>query len=108
MIICLVSYIIVGMIMLGIGISQWKSQKPVGFYSGEKPPAEESVTDIEAWNKKHGMMWMIYGIVIFISGMIGGYIGDSVWSLIPLLGGIGIPVIIMILYHNKLRREYLK
>ena len=51
-IICMVIYIIVAMIMIGIGISQLKSQTPVGFYSGEQPPRENELSDVHAWNKK--------------------------------------------------------
>ena len=50
----------VALIMLGIGISQLKSKDPVGFYTGEKPPEKERLSDVNAWNKKHGMMWVIY------------------------------------------------
>jgi hypothetical protein len=32
--------------MIGIGVSQLKSRAPVGFYTGEKPPTEEELTDV--------------------------------------------------------------
>ena len=65
-IITFIIFFIVAMIMIGLGIFQLKSTSPVGFYSGEKPPREEELTDVKAWNKKHGMMWLIYGIIIRI------------------------------------------
>ena len=55
MIYCIVMGIC-AMFMFGIGLVQIKSQKPVAFYSGEKPPMEENVRDIEKWNRKHGIM----------------------------------------------------
>ena len=39
-----------------IGIVQYKSKTPVGFWSGKNPPAKEQVRDIPAYNKKHGLM----------------------------------------------------
>lgn len=45
------------LIMIGLGVSQIKSKEPVGFYTGEKPPKREQLSDVEAWNKKHGLMW---------------------------------------------------
>ena len=54
MIYCIVMGIC-AMFMFGIGLVQIKSKKPVAFYSGEKPPLEEKVKDIENWNKKHGI-----------------------------------------------------
>ena len=80
-IITFIIFFIVAMIMIGLGIFQLKSTSPVGFYSGEKPPREEELTDVKAWNKKHGMMWLIYGIIIMISYFVGYLIGDSVIDL---------------------------
>ena len=108
MLIGLVSIGGTALIMIIIGIVQYRSKNPVGFYSGEEPPKKEELTDVDAWNKKHGKMWIIYGIVIIIS-----YVGsmpfmESVWSVIPMSGGILLPIIFMIRYHNKLIRVYKK
>ena len=85
-----VIYLFVALIMLGIGLSQYKSKKPVGFYSGEKPPLECELTDVEAWNKKHGKMWIWYGGIIIISYLMGipFLIADSVWLLSRFCRGI--------------------
>ena len=106
----LVIYLFVAAIMFGIGISQYKSKKPVGFYSGEKPPLESELTDVDAWNKKHGKMWILYGVIIIVSYLLGipFLIADSVWSVLPMCGGIMVPIPLMIRYHHKLIREYKK
>lgn len=104
----LIVFVMVAILMIGIGVWQLKSTAPVGFYSGEKPPREEELTDVKAWNRKHGTMWVIYGIVIIISGLVGCIIGDSIWCLIPYCGGIVVPVIIMIWYHHRLIKKYKK
>ncbi len=103
-----VIYGLVAMIMIGIGVSQLKSTTPVGFYSGEKPPTKEELTDVSAWNKKHGMMWLLYGIIILITVGIGALMGDSVYTIIPLIGGILVPIILMIRYHKRLEKKYKK
>lgn len=102
----LVIFLIVAGLMIGIGISQLRSTSPVGFYSGEKPPAENELTDVQAWNKKHGMMWLVYGIIIIISYFVGYIMGDTILCLIPFCGGLIVPVIIMIWYHHRLIRKY--
>ena len=107
-IICFVIYLLVALLMAGIGLSQFRSQKPVGFYSGEQPPQESELTDVISWNKKHGIMWMLYAIIIIISYIIGSIIGDSAWSVIPMCGGLIIPIIFMVHYHNKLKRKYMR
>lgn len=106
----LVIYLLVAAIMLGIGIFQYRSKSPVGFYSGEKPPLERELTDVSAWNKKHGKMWIWYGVIIIASYLAGipFLVIDSVWCVVPLCGGIMIPLPFMIGYHHKLVREYKK
>lgn len=106
----LVIYLFVAVIMLGIGISQYRSTKPVGFYSGEKPPLECELTNVKAWNKKHGKMWICYGAIIIVSYLVGVpfLIVDNVWCVLPMCGGIIVPIPLMIRYHHKLIREYKK
>jgi hypothetical protein len=94
--------------MIGIGVSQFKSQMPVGFYSGEKPPKAEELTDVSAWNKKHGIMWLTYGMVILLSWLLGFFVNDGFWSGIFLVAGVCIPLIFMIYYHSVLVRRYKK
>lgn len=93
---------ICALIMIGIGISQLKSKKPVGFYSGEKTPSEDEISDMYMWNKKHGMMWIVYGIIIILIWCCALLIGDGIWVLAGLL----LPIIAMIWYHNRLVKEY--
>lgn len=103
-------YMLVAGVMIGLGISQYKSKKPVGFYSGEKPPLEKELTDVLMWNKKHGKMWIWYGIIIILCYAAGiPFVKvDSVWCVIPMCGGIIVPLPMMIWYHHKLIREYKK
>ena len=107
-IITLVIFLLVAIIMVGTGVFQLTSVSPVGFYSGEVPPREDQLTDVKAWNRKHGMMWIIYGIIIIISYFAGYLIGDSPLCLIPFLGGLLVPVAVMIHYHDKLIQKYKK
>ena len=105
-IIGLVIYLAVASFMTGIGISQLRSKKPVAFYSGEKPPGEEELSDVKAWNQKHGRMWVLDGLIILGSYGIGALMGDTLWSVIPMCGGVALPLPFMILYHHKLLKMY--
>jgi len=106
MIYCIVMGIC-AMFMFGIGLGQIKSKKPVAFYSGEKPPMEENVKDIEKWNRKHGIMWILYGIAI-VFGIVGGVIvGDSPLLVIIYCGSLLLPIVIMVLYHKKLVKDFI-
>lgn len=90
------------------GISQIKSKNPVGFYTGKKPPEADQLTDVKKWNAKHGTMWIIYGIAIIFSFLATFYLGDSVYSAliicVVLLGGI----LLMALYHKRLKKKFMK
>ena len=96
------------LLMFGIGIFQMKSKKPVGFYSGVKAPDEEEISDVKAWNKKHGTMWILYGICILLACVCGLITGNSLLLLIPYLIGLLLPIPFMALYHRKLEKKYYK
>lgn len=97
---------IVALIMFVIGVSQFNSKKPVGFYSGEKAPDINQLKDMKAWNRKHGLMWIVYGCCIVVAWVCGLIIGDSIIVLIPFTIGLVVPVIFMICYHKKLIKKY--
>ena len=102
-----VIFCVVALIMLGIGISQLRSKDPVGFYTGEKPPKTEQLSDVHAWNKKHGIMWIIYGICIICSWICSAFIGgDSIYSVIPLCIGVLLPILVMVYLHHRLVKMY--
>lgn len=94
------------LLMIGIGIAQLKSKSPVGFYTGETPPRADEISDVRMWNKKHGTMWFIYGVIIILTWFCGFFMGDSIWLLVPTFSGLIIPVIVMIWYHHRLVKKY--
>ena len=98
----------VGMIMLGIGIWQLCSKEPVGFYTGKKPPGPSQLTDVRMWNKKHGMMWMMYGGAIILTGLLALFLRESIVPGIATMGVIILGIPVLIFYHTHLRNTYLK
>lgn len=90
-----------------IGIVQYRSKDPVGFWSGKKPPQKEQITDVKAYNQKHGLMWIFLGvgfILCFICGLLFGEMIAGYLCIIEVIGGI----VAMIAYHEKLDRMYYK
>lgn len=69
-VITLTIWFLVGFIFFGIGIIQRKSKEPVAFYSGEKPPKVEELTDVKGWNMGHGKLWITFAIVFDITGVL--------------------------------------
>ena len=95
-------------IMIVVGVFQIKSKEPVGFYTFEKPLKREQVPDVEIWNKKHGKMWIGYGVGIILAYLIGLLIGDQVVSGILFMGFIFGAIPVMIFYHHWLKKKYVK
>lgn len=109
----IISFAIFGLtafVMAGIGISQLKSSKPVGFYTGVKPPEAKQLRDVKAWNRKHGIMWVAYGGVIMGCGLVNVIAGalerGNVLLMIPELAVIIGGVFVMMGYHVRLERLY--
>lgn len=92
-----------------LGIVQYNSKRPVSFWAGKEPPKPEEITDIKAYNHRHGIMWICYGAGFLLCFGLGFLFGEaagiaaSVLSAVELFGGL----IGMILYHNRLDRIYL-
>ena len=92
--------------MVTVGISQYTAQNPVTFYSFEKAPAPSELTDVRAWNRAHGRMWIVYGAYIavcvlpFALGM-----RDAVGVAI-MCGGVLLPIPLLIVCHNKFKQKY--
>ncbi len=106
-IICFVILMICAGPLIILGIVQYRSKDPVGFWSGKKPPVREQITDVNAYNRKHGLMWIVYGIgmpICFVCGLpFKGLIAEYL-CMIEVIGGI----FVMAAYHNKLNRMYFR
>lgn len=93
-------------VMIGIGIAQMKSAEPVGFYSGGEAPKAAEITDVAAWNRKHGAMWILYGIGLVLAWVCGLIVGESLWVLAPLFVFPLLPIPGMVFYHHRLMKRY--
>lgn len=93
------------LIMVSIGAGQWKSEKPVGFYTGEKPLSPGDVTDVKKWNHLHGGMMMIYGGLLLIAGA-GFLLPDERVGAVLFFALVLLPLPGMMLYHKRLCRIY--
>ena len=106
MTISLAIFLFAAVLMTAIGISQIKSGEPVGFYSGEDIPEAKDLTDVRAWNKKHGAMWIVYSIVILLAWCGGYFLGEGAPGMIVMCAGLFLPLPLMALYHKRLKKMY--
>lgn len=100
---------IAALIILGIGISQMlKKEEPVGFYNTIDPPKKDEISNISEWNKKHGLLWIVYGIIIEACYWIAYFMPGTVLQAVCLIGGILLPLPCLVIYHNRLVQKYSK
>lgn len=88
-----------------IGIVQYRSNEPVGFWSGEKPPEKELITDVKAYNRKHGLMWILYGAGFILCCVCSVFLESMIAAGLCMFESIG-GIFGMIIYHEKLERMY--
>ena len=66
-IVYLVISLLVSLVFIILGISQYRAEKPVAINTGEKPPREDELTSVAEWNHRHGRNFIILGCVLFIT-----------------------------------------
>ena len=69
-IIWLITLIPCSLLFTGIGIYAWRREKPMWFWSGSTV-REEEITDVKAYNRENGIMWICYSLVFWISTIMG-------------------------------------
>ena len=97
MIIGFVIWSIIGIIILGIAISTWKSKDPTGFYTGVKPP---EVKDTRRYNHQVAILWLAYAILFELLGIPILFLKQNSVSFVFIIFGVmAITLLLMIGYH---------
>ncbi|MFZ7120303.1 MAG: hypothetical protein ACOWWH_05070 [Eubacteriaceae bacterium] len=94
--ISLIPILLGSFIYIGIGIYAIKKKTPMHFWAGTTVKSEE-ITDIEAYNKANGIMWIVFGIAFFIS-----YFFGSIFFILTVIFGL----IIMMIVYKKIYDKY--
>ncbi len=104
-VIALICFGIPTLILVGIGVWMLKSKAPVGFYSGEKPPKPEEIRDVAAYNKRHGWMWICYGLGMPLAWLVGVLTGkEAVLLILVFAEVIGGAFVLVFLHHRWLKK----
>ena len=54
------------LLFTGMGIYAWRRKKPMWFWSGSSV-REDEISDIPAYNRANGIMWIVYSLVFWVS-----------------------------------------
>ena len=96
-------WVIVGVIIIGLGIRAYLSRKVIGFWANIKPV---SVNDIMGYNRAVGRLFVIYGVILIALGLplLSGQ--NSPFILLSVLGVMTETIVIMAIYSLCIERKY--
>ena len=101
-IVCIVSFGC-AILFFSIGVYAQKLKKPMWFWSGVEVDSSK-IRDIAQYNKENGVMWKLYSLWYFASGLTG------IWSLgisaIILALSCTIGLVLLIISYNKIYKKY--
>lgn len=93
-----------GALFISIGIYSLKKKTPMHFWSGTTVKPEE-ISNIKAYNKANGVMWISYGLIFVLSGILGFLVGTFIGAIIVvLISTIGL--IILITIYTRIHDKY--
>lgn len=97
-------WLIVSLIYVFIGIYAWNAEKPVGFFTGQKPP---EVSDTAGYNHAVAKIWFVYAAVMMLLGfpLLAGQ--NSPYMILSVFGAM-FGVIGIIVAYLKVERKYKK
>lgn len=111
-IVYLVISLLVSLIFIILGISQYRAEKPVAINTGEKTPREDELTSVAEWNHRHGRNFIILGCVLFITLSVLGYFMEKLDSILPQVIIAMLALVIEIGWvefeHNVMKRKMIK
>ena len=103
MIIGFIIWSIVSLVLLGIGIWTWNSNKPVGFYTGTKPP---EVTDARKYNRSVAVLWFAYAGLFELLGLPFLFLKQNAAGFLWVVPGVVMISIALMIVYNRILSKY--
>ena len=104
-IIWLIIMIPCSLLFTGLGIYALKAKKPMWFWSGSTVK-ESEISDIPAYNRANGIMWILFSLVFWVSTVLG-FLNMKAGGICLIIGClVGVPVLPFI--YGKIYRRYKK
>ena len=93
------------LLFTGIGIYAWRREKPMWFFSGSTVK-EEEITDVKAYNRENGIMWICYSAIFWISTVLGFW--SAAIAGIVLVAGCVAGSLLLVAAYNRIYKKYKK
>lgn len=91
-------------LFFGIGVYAERRKKPMWFWAGSDPD-KIKVTDMEAHNKAHGVMWKKYSTWFWVAGIT--YLFSEVIALVILVLSCTVGFILLYRDYKRIERDYI-
>lgn len=102
-IIWLVIMIPCSLLFTGLGIYAMKRKKPMWFWSGSTVK-EWEITDVPAYNKANGIMWLAFSVLFWISTVLGAFSMTAGGILLIAVCVLCMPLLPLV--YNRIYRKY--
>ena len=86
-----------------IGIFAWRRKKPMWFWSGSTVD-EEDISDIPAYNRANGIMWLAFSALFWASTLLGFFQIETAGTFLAIGCFVAIPL--LPLAYGKIHRKY--
>lgn len=96
--------LICAFVFIGIGIFSLNKKTPMHFWSGTTVKSEE-ITDIRAYNRANGIMWIVYGSTFILAIILNLVFNSNVGVLVVVLS-CTVGLIALILVYGKIYNKY--
>ena len=89
-----------------IGIYAWRRKKPMWFWAGDTVH-EDEITDVCAYNRANGIMWLCFSLPLWIGTIIGAYHSIILGANI-ILADSTVGLVLMMITYTFIRKKYKK
>ena len=93
----------IGIFFTCFGIYAWKRKKPMWFWSG-KEVKENEISDIPAYNRANGIMWLGFSAVFWLGAVLGILNLEAAGIVVAVGTVVGIPV--LFLNYKRIYSKY--
>ena len=87
----------------GIGIVAWRRKQPMWFWSGSTVK-EEEISDIRAYNRANGIMWIAFSLLFWVSTVVGIWNMKAAGIFMLIACAVGCPLLIAA--YGKIYKKY--
>ncbi|QUH26541.1 hypothetical protein [Serpentinicella alkaliphila] len=91
-------------IFITIGIYSIRKKTPMHFWSGTTVKSEE-ISDVKAYNRANGIMWICYGSTYIIGLLLSIVFGSKIGTIITIFSS-SVGIILLIIIYGKIYDKY--